>query len=451
LYGYCELVFVRFYQDLGRPVPLFENKLALCSSYIFMNLIFFDHPSRRSHLKPFTLTRPVAAIRTGILTLGEKWRRKLSARYEVEEASHFTEDYLAVRYPIRISDDNLLVNTAFCPDDTLAQAVAGLGHKQVLMQHQQMIAARVPGTVLQQIMKAGYESGASQLLAKIASLSQREYSANVTEIHHLWDIFLQNGEQISKDFSLITQNRKSYDTGDPHTIFYGDPKDIFIDEGASIRAAVLNAEGGPIYVGKNATIHENAVVKGPVALMEGSHINAGSKIREATTIGPNSKMGGEVKNVVVFGNSNKGHEGFLGNSVVGEWCNFGADTNNSNLKNNYQPVKLWNYGTRDFENTGELFCGLMMGDHSKCGINTMFNTGTVVGVSANIFGAGYQKKFIPSFTWGGAEESNTYRLEKALEVARNVMHRKGLTLSEADSAILKYIFENRKYETKNAS
>jgi len=416
-----------------------------------MNLIFFDLPSHRSHLKPFTLTRPVAAIRTGIFTLGEKWQRRLSPWYEVEATSHFTEDYLAVRYPVRTGEDNLLVNAAVCPNDDLVSAVASLGQDQVLVQHQQMIAARVPGSVMRQFTTSGYEAGASQLLATIASFSQRDYSANITRINHLWDIFLQNGEQISQDFSLITQDSKSYDIGDSHTIFYGNPQDIFIEEGASIRASVLNAESGPIYIGKHATIHENAVIKGPMALMEGSHINAGSKIREATTIGPNSKMGGEVKNVVVLGNSNKGHEGFLGNSVVGEWCNFGADTNNSNLKNNYQPVKLWNYGTRGFENTGELFCGLMMGDHSKCGINTMFNTGTVVGVSANIFGAGYQKKFIPSFTWGGSEESTTYRLEKALEVARNVLHRKGLTLAEADSDILKYIFENRRYETENAS
>lgn len=413
-----------------------------------MNLIFFDHPVYRNHLKPFTLTRPVAEIRCGILTLAEKWQRRLSALVDVEAVSHLTEGYLAARYPANANTDNLLVNAAFCADDALVREAAKLGTRQVLRQQQQLIAVRVPGEILKALQSAkSYEESFDDFMNGISDYESKEYDAPLATVAHLWDIFLQNGDQVAHDFALITKDRKSQEIGDPHTIVYGDPKDIFVEEGASIKASVLNAEGGPIYIGKDATIHENAVVKGPMALMEGSHINAGSKIREATTIGPYSKLGGEVKNVVVFGNSNKGHEGFLGNSVIGEWCNFGADTNNSNLKNNYQPVKLWNYTSGAFENTGELFCGLMMGDHSKCGINTMFNTGTVVGVSANIFGAGYQPKFIPSFTWGGTEDSSIYRLDKALEVARNVMQRRGAGLTEVDTAILKYIFENRSSET----
>lgn len=412
-----------------------------------MNLIFFDHPDYRTQLKPFTLTRPVAEIRCGILTLGEKWQHRLTAVATVEGVSYLTEDYLSGSYPIRIGADNLLVNAAFCADAALVQEAAGLEAGQVLVQQQELIAARVPGDWLEEWQ--GDKLNTHALLEKVYAYEKLAYQDAPTAIRHLWDIFLQNGDQIAQDFALITDGRSSQPIADTHTIVYGDPKDIFIEEGADIKASILNAEGGPIYIGKQATVHENAVVKGPMALMEGSHINAGSKIREATTIGPYSKLGGEVKNVVVFGNSNKGHEGFLGNSVVGEWCNFGADTNNSNLKNNYQPVKLWNYGSRAFEDTGELFCGLMMGDHSKCGINTMFNTGTVVGVSANIFGAGYQPKFIPSFSWGGAEGSSVYRLDKALEVARNVMQRRGKTLTEQDMAVLKHIFAHRSDEMKS--
>lgn len=232
---------------------------------------------------------------------------------------------------------------------------------------------------------------------------------------------------------------------DPHTILYH-PENIFIEEGVLVKAAVINAEDGPVYIGKNATIHEHAIIKGPFAMLEGAHINMGSKIREGTTVGPYCKVGGEVKNVVFFANSNKGHEGFLGNAVIGEWCNFGADTNASNLKNNYKPVRLWHYGSRSYENTEILFCGLMMGDHSKCGINTMFNTATVVGVSANIFGSGFSPKFIPSFTWGGIQQSEVYDFQKALEVAKTVVARRGMELPEADEAILKHIFENRHHE-----
>ena len=411
-----------------------------------MNLIFFDHPTYKTQLKPFTLTRPAAEILCGILTLGEKWKKRLAAEAAVEEVSCLTETYLSGLYPTRIGSDNLLVNAAFCADAALVQEAARLNAGQVLVQQQELIAARINGDLLKEWQ--GDKINTNAFLKKVLSCEKREYHDSLTVIRHVWDIFLQNGEQIAQDFALITEGRESSTITDPHTIVYGKSKDIFIEEGADIKASILNAEGGPIYIGKQATVHENAVVKGPMALMEGSHINAGSKIREATTIGPYSKLGGEVKNVVVFGNSNKGHEGFLGNSVVGEWCNFGADTNNSNLKNNYQPVKLWNYGSRTFENTGQLFCGLMMGDHSKCGINTMFNTGTVVGVSANIFGAGYQPKFIPSFSWGGPEDSSVYRLDKALDVAHSVMQRRGKILTEPDIAMLTHIFENRSGEMK---
>lgn len=414
-----------------------------------MHLIFFDTPIIRDNLKPFTLTRPIAEIRSGILTMRDKWVRRLGSSHQ---PAYFTESYLQKKYPLQSSgaDTFLFINASIYPDEVLQQAVAQLAEGQALRQGTLLIAAHASPNQLNTLGHQGYDTpykeAYEQLINIFSPLQNVEYNPQLQQLTQPWHIFLHNAEQIKADFDLITRNRQSAQLDDPHTVVYGKQEDIFIEEGVSIRASILNAEAGPIYLGKNATIHENAVIKGPFAMLEGSHVNIGSKIREATTIGPHSKLGGEVKNVVIFGNSNKGHEGFLGNSVIGEWCNFGADTNASNLKNNYKPVKVWNYGTQGYEDTGELFCGLMMGDHSKCGINTMFNTGTVVGVSANVFGTGYPGKFIPSFSWGGIEESSIYRIEKALEVAQHVVQRRGLQLSEADTEILRYIYEHRQAE-----
>jgi UDP-N-acetylglucosamine diphosphorylase/glucosamine-1-phosphate N-acetyltransferase len=414
-----------------------------------MNLILFDHPVLRNNLKPFTFTRPVAGIRCGIYTLGEKWHNHLASLTDISQTSYLTERYLSEKYPLIIEEDNLLVNASYCANSPLAEEVSALQKEQMLVQDGQLIAARISGnSLLRMAEEEQYEVVYRQLEQAVTGFEKKEHQHTSILLAHVWDIFLQNGDQITADFEYVRQGRSSQEIHDPHTIVYGDKHQIFIEEGVSIRASILNAENGPVYIGKNATVHENALIKGPFALLEGSHVNAGSKIREATTIGPFSKLGGEVKNVVVFGNSNKGHEGFLGNAVIGEWCNFGADTNASNLKNNYKPVKVWNYGKRAMEDSGELFCGLIMGDHSKCGINTMFNTGTVVGVSANIFGCGYPPTFIPSFTWGGIEESSIYQVDKALEVAQNVMQRRGLKLSAAEEFILRHIAEQRPQELK---
>ena len=254
-------------------------------------------------------------------------------------------------------------------------------------------------------------------------------------------MFLRNGAEIRRDFVLLTQGRTSQPVNDAHTVVYG-AENIFIEEGVKIRAAILNAEDGPIYLGKNSQVHEGAILKGPLALCEGSHINAGAKMRGDNTVGPFSKVGGEVGNSIVLGYSNKGHDGYLGNSVIGEWCNLGADTNTSNLKNNYAAVKIWSHAASRFVDTGQTFCGLMMGDHSKCGINTMFNTGTVVGVGANIFGAGFPRTFIPSFSWGGAAGFETFNLPKANEVAERVMARRALPYNELEQEIMKVVFES---------
>jgi UDP-N-acetylglucosamine diphosphorylase/glucosamine-1-phosphate N-acetyltransferase len=416
-----------------------------------MQMIFFDTPAVRQSLKPFTLTRPAAEIRCGILTISEKWRYYLQQVNKPEDTAYLTEDYLGGKYPFAATQDALLLNGSVCPDAELAVAVAKLERGQALTREGKLVALRPKEQELQALAATGepaFEKRTALLQEMASAYPHISHKNAVSHITHCWDIFKKNAEEIEKDFRLLTAGRSSRPLQDGHSIIYGDKKDIFIEEGVAVRASVINAESGPVYIGKNATVHENAVIKGPAAILEGAHVNMGAKIRDATTIGPYSKLGGEVKNVVVFGNSNKGHEGFLGNSVVGEWCNFGADTNSSNLKNNYKSVNLWNYATRSFEDSGELFCGLMMGDHSKCGINTMFNTGTVIGVFANIFGSGYPPRFIPSFSWGCVPDISPYRLDKALEVAGSVMQRRGIAITAADEQLLGHIFEQRDSETR---
>jgi len=386
-----------------------------------MNLILFDDASLRLDLSPFTLTRPVAEIRVGILTIRQKWEQVLKTN-----ASLLTTDYLAEKYPTQIKSDNLFVNGALCPDRDIVESVMQLKSNECIYYNDVLIAMR-----------------GAQLETKTSSSQTIKYKKALILIDQVWKIFQNNGEQIRADFELITKGRNSAPIKDPHTAVYGQiGKDIFIEEGAAVRASVLNAEGGPIYIGKNAQVQEGALIRGPFALCEESHVNMGAKVRGDTTVGPYSKIGGEVSNSVIFGFSNKAHDGFLGNSVIGEWCNLGADTNTSNLKNNYENVKIWNYKKGGFKDTGLQFCGLMMGDHSKCGINTMFNTGTVVGVGSNIFGDGFPRTFIPSFAWGGASGFTTFQLNKMLETAEKVLARRNKKLEKVDQNILRHVFEN---------
>jgi UDP-N-acetylglucosamine diphosphorylase/glucosamine-1-phosphate N-acetyltransferase len=401
-----------------------------------MNLILFDPAENRENLLPFTFTRPVAKIRVGIFTIAEKWEASFGT-----STSYLTQTYLSKLYPLHTADDNILINGALCPNPALAEAIQALSIGQALLANDQLLAVRLNQAAVADFSEKG-------LAADIKTI---DYTEPVTIIKDLWDIFGLNGQELRQDFSVLTKGRTSAPVCDPHTIVYA-PENIFIEEGVKIRAAVLNAEDGPIYIGKNAQIQEGSLIKGPFSLGESSVVNMGSKIRGDSTIGPFSKVGGEVSNSVIFGYSNKGHEGFIGNTVIGEWCNLGADTNTSNLKNNYANVKLWNYPKMGFKDTGKQFCGLMMGDHSKAGINTMFNTGTVVGVGANIFGAGFPRNFIPSFSWGGPGTGfETYRLEKLMEVEEKVMARRTITLSEDHKAMLQHIHAStEKLREKNS-
>ncbi|MFN4144410.1 MAG: putative sugar nucleotidyl transferase [Runella sp.] len=382
------------------------------------NFILYDDPALRTHLLPFTFTRPMAEIRCGIWTLTQKWRHHLGI-----SPSFLTEPYLQFKFPLITTDDNVFINGAVCATPSLATQVRQLEIGQVLLHGQTVVAYRSPFEVVNPA-------------AELKPIATNEVPTVITRI---WDIFVENGAQIKADFEAITKGRSSQILKDPHTRCYASEQ-IFIEEGASIKAAILNAESGPIYIGKNATIHEGSVVIGPFALGEGATVNWGGKMRMNTTVGPYCKVGGEVGNSVFFGFSNKGHDGFLGNSVIGEWCNLGANCNNSNLKNDYTSVKLYSYATQSYESTDRLFCGLFMGDYTKAGISTMFNTGTVVGVNVNVFGAGFQPKHIPSFSWGGGNEGFTnYRIEKALQVAYETVSRRQQPFGEIEEDILRHI------------
>ena len=389
-----------------------------------MGYILFDDELIRNQLKPFTFTRPVADIRCGILTIRDKWAFRLKTKITC----------LSKRYLEEISAEssiNTYINGAVCPNENLIVEIDKLSVGECLVDDSNNVLA------IRTTEKLSFP-------IDFQFFTQKKFDGEVIIITQLPHIFLENGDQIKADFRLITAGRKSQEITDPFTRVYG-AQNIFVEEGANIKSVILNAELGPIYIGKNATIQEGSIVIGPVSIDEGSVVVWGSKIRPNTTLGPYSKAGGEVGSSVIFGYSNKAHDGFLGASVIGEWCNLGANCNNSNLKNDYSEVKLYNYATDKLEKTGELFCGLFMGDYTKAGISTMFNTGTVVGVCSNIFGAGFQDKHIPSFMWGGADtEYVDYRFDKALDVIRATMARRAKQLTDKDIAILQHLHDFKK-------
>jgi UDP-N-acetylglucosamine diphosphorylase/glucosamine-1-phosphate N-acetyltransferase len=384
---------------------------------IQQNLVLFDDEAW-SNLLPLTYTKPVTELRLGISTIREKWH------YYASNISWITQDYLSAKFPLNIENDNIFVCSNIIPTPALVKAVANLEKEQGLVANEKIIAFR------------SKEYNSDNIKQNII------FKEPLITIEHSWDIFEKNEEILRLDFAQITQGRKSEPISSTNNIIA--PENIFIETGATMEFATIDASGGPVYIGTEASIMPGALIQGPLALCAHGVIKMGAKIYGATTIGPWCKAAGEIQNSVLSSYSNKGHDGYLGNSVLGEWCNIGADSNNSNLKNNYALVKLWDYNTDSFVNTGLQFCGLIMGDHSKCGINTMFNTGTVVGVSANIFGSGFPRNFIPSFSWGGAGGFSLYPLNKALETAEIVMARRTLQLSNDDKKIMEHIFNTTK-------
>lgn len=386
-----------------------------------MNYILFDGTVRNA-LLPFTFTRPVADIRIGILTIREKWEKYLGYT-----TTTLTEEYLSEKYPMVEMEANVMINASFLPNAVLAEMVRNLERDQMIMYGEEVIA---------------FFTNDSQEEVDFETYEIIDFDDDCLTVENTWDIFSKNDAALREDFELLTEGRHS--EAIPKSVNVIAPENIFIEEGAKLEFVTLNASTGPIYIGKNAEIMEGSVIRGPFALCESGRVKLASKVYGATTVGPHSVIGGEVNNSVLFGYSNKGHDGFLGNSVLGEWCNIGADSNNSNLKNNYEAVRLWSYQTEGFAKTGLQFCGLMMGDHSKCGINTMFNTGTVVGVSTNIFGSGFPRNFVPSFSWGGASGFTTYDTAKAFQTAKIVMARRNVEFSDQDAKILEYVFEQTK-------
>lgn len=395
-----------------------------------MNYILFDTNRSYQNLLPLTFTRPVSELRIGILTIKEKWEKYLN-----DNCSYYVKDYLRIKFGSRIDTENIFINSVVLPDSHLAHEVKNLHPNTFLKKDNTIVAVRLDFEAANNFEKVNFND-----------LQAQEYRYEISTIEYVWDIFRLNGQEIESDFMLFTKNRSSLPISPTNTIV--NPENIFIDEGAEVECAVLNAKDGFIYIGKNAVVMENTVIRGSLALCESSQLKVRTTIYGPVTVGPHSKVGGEISESVITGYSNKAHDGFLGNSVIGEWCNIGAGTNNSNLKNNYEIVKLWNYREQKFVSTGLQFCGLIMGDHSKCGINTMFNTGTVLGVSCNIFGAGFPRNYIPSFSWGGAHGFIDYKFEKAIETARKVMERRHIELSVEDMAILKYVYETGKNNDK---
>ena len=402
------------------------------------NLILFDTEAR-DHLLPLTATRPMANLRVGILTIAEKWALSLNG-----PVSWITKDYLHGKYPIQIAGANYLISAGVLPTPSLCQRIERLALNEALILGDELIAAHLSSDQIQCLVD-------DVEIEQLTAITPGE-EIEIHRISRLWDLIQYNDRELRSDFELLTRGRTSVPV--PASNRVTGAAHIFIEEGASIEHCIINASAGPVYIGKNAEVMEGSMLRGPVAVMEGAIVKMGAKIYGPATIGPGCRAGGEIARSIMMANSNKGHDGFLGDSVLGEWCNLGADTNNSNLKNNYSEVKLWDYKTQRFERSGLQFCGLIMGDHAKCGINTMFNTGTVAGVFANIYGGGYQRNFIPDFAWGGADSHyRTYKIAEAIATAEMVMSRRKVVLDEHDRQILTKIFEDttsfRTWDTLN--
>ncbi len=375
--------------------------------------IRFSDNNLHLRFNPLTLTRPVAELRFGILTISETWIELFKQKNINIEIFHQTESYLLDKFPDTLLAD-ITIAANLKPDSVLLNEILNLSTDESLVENGKWIATRGD------------------------NIHKKEAQSTVLWLNNVWELFQKNDKAIAVDFDLLTKNRVSAPISSSNQVM--NAEHIFLEEGATVECAILNAKNGPIYIGRNAEIMEGCMIRGGFSLGEGGVIKMGAKIYGATTIGPYSKVGGEVSNCIIQGYSNKGHDGFIGNSVIGEWCNFGADTNSSNLKNNYSNLKIHSFETNKLEQTDLTFCGVLMGDHSKTGINTMLNTATTVGVSANIFGAEFPPKFISSFSWGITEP---FDFDKAINVAGTMMKRRNIELSPEDKNILKYLFDHK--------
>ncbi len=385
-----------------------------------MKIVFSDAQYWEEFL-PLTFTKPVAEMRFGILTFAERWQKLL----EIENYAYLTEDYLQEKFPAPKSGEVLFLVPNFIPTSNIVDEIKNLKIGEALIKNDEVIAAKLQ-----------MENFSLNNISKMTDVEEElQFITKPT------DLFTYNELAINFDFELLSKGKTSQKLSETNG-FLGNLEDLFIEEGASIEFSTLNCKTGKIYIGKDAEVMEGCNLRGPISLGDHSKFNLGAKIYGATSIGPHCKIGGEVNNIVVFGFSNKGHDGFLGNSVIGEWCNLGADTNSSNLKNNYAEVKLWNYKAKSYRKTGLQFAGVIMGDHSKTAINTQLNTGTVVGLAANIFKSGFPPNLVENFTWGGMKGDEKFRLEKAYEVAEMAMSRRKASFTEEDRRILEFVYGN---------
>lgn len=389
-----------------------------------MNTVLFDSKDRNNFL-PLTYTRPMADMRMGMMTFRERWELILA-----NKTSSLTEEYLSKKYPLILESDNLFIHGGLVASQELVERFSKLSSNEGLTFNNELIAYR-----------------SSRVITDQTELQLSDIGIEVLVLKQVWELFVHNTDVLTSDFKLVTKGRKSAAIPEHCTVI--NPDQFFIEEGARVSCSVFNASTGPIYIGKESEVMESSTIRGPFSLSEHSIVKMAAKIYGATSIGPYCKVGGEINNSIVFGYSNKGHDGFLGNSVIAEWCNIGADTNTSNLKNDYSITRLWNYDQGKFAHTGRQFCGLIMGDHSKSAINTMFNTATIVGVSSTVFGSGFLKNFIPSFSWGGEKNTTTYLLNKALDTAERVMERRAVELSDDDKEILEVVFQQSKAYRKD--
>ena len=387
-----------------------------------MNLLFFDD-KKSKQLYPLTFTKPAAELRCGILTISEKWKKRIAH----ETSGYFTAGFLSKKFEYETANENILINGRLLPNKKILQEITNLKQGEFLIHKEIILAAYLN------------KSQSEEFKTRVKPGKQKQAKSIFTLLNNSWDIFNYNAQEIELDFELLTKNRESQKISSTNRVVQ--PNNIFIEKGSKVEFATLNPNGGYIYIGENSEVMESVTVRGSLAMGEHSDLKMGAKIYGATTIGKHCKAGGEINNSVLQSFSNKGHDGFLGNAVLGEWCNIGADTNNSNLKNNYDQVKMWSYAKESFERTGLQFCGLIMGDHSKCGINTMFNTGTVIGVSSNIYGPGFPRNFIPSFSWGGAQGFSEYKLNKAFKTAEIMMARRNIEFNSVEKDILSHVFE----------
>ena len=383
-----------------------------------MPILLFDGPER-AHLLPFTYVRPVAHLLLGIDRLIDKWEAAMG-----EECSVYAESYLQNKFPPVFGELNRFVNSSFLPSLPLKDQILSLKENQCLFIDDHPIALVTKKRTLPE---------------DYTVFERIEFREKILHITHVADLFLHNADVLEEDFVRLTQGRHSAPLSSTNRVI--NPDRIFIEEGAVVEHAILNATEGPIYIGKNAEVMEGSMLRGGIALGEQAVVKMGAKIYGGTTLGPFCKVGGELSNVVMLGYSNKGHDGFLGNAVIGEWCNIGAATDASNLKNSYAKLRVWNYETENFAKTELQFCGLLMGDFSRCSIHTMFNTATVVGVCSNLFGSGFPRTFLPSFSYGGAQKLTTFQFEKAMNSNMAMMDRRGKTLTDEDRKILSHIYE----------